>query len=109
MLLAIREDPTAARIMGRTGPDNRDFRSGLEVDRNVNMERNSDPDPRSDEINALNLEDFLPETMAQQLCHDELWRFDTAKCTGNSSEALFQRTLMISLIARHTDLSARER
>ena len=101
VLLAILEDPTVARIMVRTGPANGDFRKGLEVDRNVNMERNSDPDPRSDEINALNLEDFLPETMAQQRYHDELWHFDKAKCSGNSSQALFQKALIISLIARH--------
>ena len=102
VLIAILEDPTVARIMVRTGPDNGNFRSGLEDNRNVNLGPSSDPDPRSDEINALNLEDFLPETMDQQRCHDELWRFDKVKCTGDSSEALFQRTLMISLIARHT-------
>ena len=102
VLITILEDPTVARIMVRTGPDNANFRSSLEDNRNVNMEPSSDPDPGSDEINALNLEDFLPETMDQQRCHDELWRVDKVKCTGNSSEALSQRTLMISLIARHT-------
>ena len=102
VLIAILKDPTVARTMVRTGPDNGDFRSGLEDNRNVNIKPSSDPDPHFDEINALNMEDFLPETMDQQRCHDELWRFDKAKCTGNSSEALFQRTLMISLIARHT-------
>ena len=68
----------------------------------MNIEPSLDPDPRSDEINALNLEGFLPETMDQQRCHDELWHFDKVKCIGNSSEALFQRTLIIGLIARHT-------
>ena len=102
VLIAILEDPTVARIMVRTSPDNGNFRSGLEDNRNVNLKPSSDPDPLSDEINALNLEDFLPETTDQQRCHEELWRFDKIKCTGNSSEALFQRTLMISLIARHT-------
>ena len=103
-LLAIIADPTIAEIMVRTGPGNGDFRLGLEDNRNVNMERSSDPDPCSDEINALNLENFLQETMPQKHYHDELWRFDKAKCTESSSEALFQRTLMISLIARHTSI-----
>ena len=102
VLLAILEDPTVARIMARIGPDSGKFREGLEFHRNVKMSGSSDRDPRAVEINALNLKDFLPETTAQQRCHDELWRLDKAKCTGNSSEALFQRTLMISLIARHT-------
>ena len=102
LLIAILEDPTVARIMVRTGPENKNFRRGLESHRNVNLKPNSDPDPCSDEINALNLENFLPETMDQQRCHDELWCFDKVKCTDSSNEALFQRTLMISLIARHT-------
>lgn len=104
LLIALLEDPTLARIMVRTGPDDKRFGSGLEEDRNVNPNPSSDPDPRSDEINALNPENFLPETMDQQRCHDELWRFDKVKCTANSSEALFQSTLMISLIARHTSV-----
>ena len=65
VLLAILEDPTVARIMVRTGPDNGGFKSGLEIHRNMNIEGSPDPNPRAVEINALNLKDFLPEIMAQ--------------------------------------------
>ena len=102
VLIAVLADPAIARIMARTGPESGKFRIGLQRGRNVNIEPSLDPDPQSDEINALNLEEFLPETMDQRRCHDELWCLDKIKCTGTSSEALFQRTLMISLIARHT-------
>lgn len=102
VLTAILQDSSIAKIMVRIGPDSGQFRNGLENNRNVNLKPSSDSDPRSNEINALNIDDFCPETPDQQRCHDELWRFDKVKCAENSSEALFQRTLMISLIARHT-------
>ena len=102
VLIALLENPAIARIMARIGPDDGTFRSGLEHNRNVDLEPSLDPDPCTDGINALNLGDFLPETMDQQRCHEELWRFDKIRCTRNPSEALIQRTLMINLIARHT-------
>ena len=90
VLIALLEDLMIANIMGRTSPDSRGFRTGLEVDRNVKIAPSSDPDPCADEINARDLGAFLKETIDQQQCYNEFWGVDKAKCTGNSSEALFQ-------------------
>ena len=76
------------------------FKSGLE-NRNVNNDPSEDPDPRADEIISMNLQNFWQETEPQRQCYEELWKSDRVQCTTSSNEALFQRTLMISLIARH--------
>ena len=103
IIAAVLEDPTLAKIIGRISPDNRNFQKGLEQ-RNVSQVPSLSPDPRADEIRKLALTDFLPERADQQRCHDELWHSDLAKCTTTSSEALFQRTLMVSLIGRHSSI-----
>lgn len=102
ILIALVENPAIANIIVRTNPGTGEFRIGLEGNRNVKIYPSSDPDPRADAINAADLEGFLEETADQQRCYDELWMVDRVKCTEDSSEALFQRTLMMSLIARHT-------
>ena len=101
IITAVLEDPELARIMVRITPNSRGFRSGLEM-RNVIISESRDPDPRADEIGGASLEGFLEETANQQQVYDDLWRLDRDKCNMSSSEALFRRTLMISLIARHS-------
>lgn len=97
---AIIKNPACAETMVGISPVNQEFLPGLH-NRNVLSEPSTDPDPREEEIKSLSLEGFLPETREQETSHEELWKLDKAKCTPASSEALYQRTLMISLIARH--------
>lgn len=101
ILIAVLEDPKLAKIMVRTGPDNKGFRTGLEK-RNVVISESQDPDLRVEEIGGESLEGFLDEKIDQQRIYDDLWQLDRDKCNLSSSEALFQRTLMISLIARQS-------
>lgn len=101
IIIAVLEDPELAKIIFRIGPSSRGFRPGLEK-RNVIISESRDPDPRADEIGGASAEGFLEETANQQQVYDDLWRLDRNKCNMSSSEALFQRTLMISLIARHS-------
>ena len=74
--------------------------SGLH-NRNVLSDPSSHLDPRKEEIQSIPLEGYLQETQEQETSHEELWKSDKAKCTPDSSEALYQRTLMINLITRH--------
>ena len=101
IITAVLEDPELAKIMVRIGPNSNGFRRGLEK-RNVIISESRDRDPRADEIGGASLEGFLEETANQQQVYDDLWQLDRDKCSMSSSEALFQRTLMISLIARHS-------
>ena len=41
------------------------------------------------------------ETDAERETYEKLWKLDQDKCVNGSNEALFQRTLMMSFIARH--------
>ena len=101
IIIAVLEDPKLAEIMVRTGPNSKRFRTGLEK-RNVVISESRDPDLRVEEIGGESIEGFLEETTDQQRIYDDLWQLDRDKCNLSSSEALFQRTLMISLIARHS-------
>ena len=101
IITAVLKDPELAKIMVRTGPDSKGFRPGLEK-RNVVISESQDPDPRAEEIGGESIEGFLEETADQQRNYDDLWQLDRDKCNLSSSEALFQRTLMISLISRHS-------
>ena len=69
--------------------------------RNVKTDPSKSVDPRSEEIKSFSLEGFLRETAEQKQFCEHLWRRDKAKLSPHSSEAIFQRTLMVSLIARH--------
>ncbi|CAF9942914.1 MAG: hypothetical protein ALECFALPRED_010219 [Alectoria fallacina] len=89
---AIIKNPARAETM--------QFLSGLH-NRNVLSDPSSHLDPRKEEIQSIPLEGYLQETQEQETSHEELWKSDKAKCTPDSSEALYQRTLMINLITRH--------
>ena len=97
---AIIRDPALAKTMIGIGPENPQFLSGLH-NRNVLSDPSAQIDPRAEEIRSLSLKGCLQATEEEDVIQEELWRLDKAKCTPDSSEALFQRTLMISLIARH--------
>ncbi|KAA6408397.1 MAG: hypothetical protein FRX48_08139 [Lasallia pustulata] len=88
-----------AEELARVGPDKPEFIEGL-IDRNVFLDESEDP--RVDHIKHLKPENLVPETEEQRNVHKPLWDRDQAKCDeGSSNEALFQRTMMMSLIARH--------
>ena len=59
------------------------------------------PDPYANHIRLLEIQESVAETDVEKECHGQLWRIDRVKCNEGLNEALFQRTLMMSLIARH--------
>ena len=71
------------------------------MQRNVETDPSESVDPRSEEVKSSSLGGFLQETAEQKQFCEHLWRRDKAKLSPDSSEAIFQRTLMVSLIARH--------
>ena len=94
------KDPARAKTMVGIGPGHEEFGEGLRS-RNVLLDSSTHLDPRVEEIQSISLEGFLQEPQEVETSQEELWKSDKAKCTPNSSEALYQRTLMISLVARH--------
>ncbi|KAA6406545.1 MAG: hypothetical protein FRX48_09710 [Lasallia pustulata] len=96
---AILANPATAEKLARVGPDKEDFVEGLR-DRNVFLDESEDP--RIDYIRNLGSEEVVSETEEQKNVHEPLWYQDQAKCNyGSSNEALYQRTIMMSMIARH--------
>ena len=81
----------------RIGPENdAEFTEGLQW-RNVSVEEEGPHDSYIDVIKSLQ-----PKEVEEELePHRQLWTWDQEKCADGSNEALFQRTLMMSLIARH--------
>ena len=94
------ENPTLAKTMARTQPGTSKFEAGLE-DRNVGLKPSNDLDKCKAKIESLDVEGFMDEPVNEEMSHELLWKLDQAKITATSSEALFQRTIMVSLIARH--------
>jgi hypothetical protein len=84
----------------RIGPEHLKFSAGLE-DRNVFLTESTVPDPQADYIKSLTSGDSVRETDGEKESHELLWTLDQAKCNEGSNEALFQRTFMMNLIARH--------
>ncbi|KAL9636945.1 MAG: hypothetical protein Q9164_002509 [Protoblastenia rupestris] len=97
---AIIKNPARAETIVGIGPENQQFLSGLH-NRNVLSDPSTHLDPQKEEIQSISLEGYLQETQEQETSNEELWKSDKAKCTPDSREALYQRTLMINLIARH--------
>ena len=96
---AIMVDPTKAKDYSRIGPTHPEFLRGLGR-RNVSVKKNTDPDPHVGSIDDLP-QISLQETDAERETYEKLWKMDQDKCVNGSNEALFQRTLMMSFIARH--------
>lgn len=95
------ENPALAKEWVRIGPDSpTQFKEGL-TQRNVGTQPCESTDPRNEEIKSFRLGGFLRETAGQKQVYDDLWLQDKAGLSPTSNEAIFQRTLMISLIARH--------
>ncbi|KAL9608452.1 MAG: hypothetical protein Q9167_006720 [Letrouitia subvulpina] len=101
IIAAIKDNPASVRRMTRISPDLQgDFKKGL-MQRNVETDPSKSVDPRSGEIESLSLRGFLQETDEQKQFCEHLWLQDRDRLSPDSSEAIFQRTLMLSLIARH--------
>lgn len=97
---AIIADPGLATEYSRMKPAGEAFCEGL-IFRNVRMQESPNADPRAADMMALTLGESVPETDEERKWHEQLWMSDQAKCNERTDEALFQRTLMMSLIARH--------
>ena len=96
---AIIENPNNAVEFMRRNPTSDDFYEGLDH-RNVLLEESTTPDLYAD-INHL-AQYPLQETDAERESYERLWTLDRAKCDSDGNEALFQRTLMMSFIARRS-------
>jgi len=76
------------------------FEMGLGC-RNVQLDESEMLDPRQTHIlNTLPQEQDW-ETDEERKTYETLWALDQANCMGHSNEAIFQRTMMMNLIARH--------
>ena len=95
---ALMEDPAKAKGLARINPSSDAFFQGLRR-RNIVIEETTTLDPYAD-INHL-AENTAEETNAERESYGRLWALDRANCVNGSSEALFQRTIMMGLIARH--------
>lgn len=100
VIAAIIENPSLAKSFARMGAESTGFREGL-ADRNVEVLETKIHDPLENIDNFEVPQNFLCETTEQKKCYEHLWQLDKMKCTEQPSEAIFQRTLMISLILRH--------
>lgn len=96
----IADYPAMARDFERIGPEKVEFSEGLEY-RNVPTSESMLPDPYADQIIHAPPEDWPSETNEEKVSYELLWTLDQANCLGPSNEALFQRTFMMSLVARH--------
>ena len=100
--------PGLARKMGRiSSATQTHFQQGLKH-RNVSVKASSDLDVFAEEIKRLAVDQWFEEEH-EQTCYDKLWELDQLKCHSSSSEALFQRTLMVNLVARHFLIYQREK
>ena len=94
------DNPALAKTMVRIQPGTSTFGAGL-ADRNVSLIPSDGVDKYKAKVESLSVEDFVNEPINEEKSHELLWKLDQAKITATSSEALFQRTIMVSLIARH--------
>lgn len=93
-------NPDMAMSQSRKTAGTTPFEDGLE-DRNVNFMPSDTLDHCQSSIQLLNIQTFMNEPADEERGHNALWELDQAKTNTTSSEALFQRTIMVSLIARH--------
>ena len=101
LIEAIIANPAMAKESIRIGPENPEFPRGL-MHQNVFISESPDADPIAIYIKQINLEESPRESDEERQSHRQLWKLDQIRCKDGSNEALFQRTLMMSLIARHS-------
>ena len=98
---AIIANPEMAEQSKRISTNSADFPIGLTY-RNVFFTESLTSDLQVEYIEHLVPRISNTETDGEKNLYGQLWTFDQAKCNEGSNEALFQRTLMMSLIARHS-------
>ncbi len=99
---AIMADSVTTKDVARIGPYSEKFPAGLRF-RNVALDENKDvPDMQADQIRTLPAGESFQETVWEKELQDRFWASDHAKCNRGSNEALFQRTVMMHLISRHS-------
>ena len=76
------------------------FEMGL-GSRNVQLDESGMLDPRQNQILNTLPQDQAWETDEERKTYETLWALDEASWIGHSDEAIFQRTIMMNLIARH--------
>ena len=101
------EIPEKAKSNQRIGAEKGQFIYGLK-DRNVEITESNQADPYACYVKDLTLGDSVMETDRDRESHEDLWSLDRAQCKGDSNEAMFQRTLMMSSIARHCLIYSRD-
>ena len=101
LIEAIIANPQMAKESIRISPDNAQFPRGL-MHRNVFFSESPIADPVATWIKQLKLGESVRETDEERESHRQLWILDQIRCKDGSNEALFQRTVMMSLIARHS-------
>ncbi|MCJ1395089.1 hypothetical protein MMC18_007970 [Xylographa bjoerkii] len=104
---AIMAQPEKAKEQLRIGPENKDFPEGL-MYRNVIWDQSPARDPHMDHIKGLVLKVSDLEPDEEKKSHEHLWSRDQDQCAGASNEALFQRTIMMNLISRHSIIDYRD-
>lgn len=92
-------NPDMAERYFRIGAENDEFELGL-MYRNVSVTESSESDPCLNEVKECEL-NASGESEYERQSHGQLWTDDWAACKRGSSEAFFQRTLMMSLVGRH--------
>ena len=99
LIETIINNPAMGKSVKRISPSDPTFDNGLSS-RNVSLNASQLPDPLT--VNFEDLVGSIPkEDKQEKKAHDQLWSFDSNKCLEYSNEALFQRTLMMSLIGRN--------
>lgn len=101
LIEAIIANPAMAKESIRISPDNPQFPRGL-MHRNVFFSESRVADTITTYIKQIKLEESPRESDEERESHRQLWILDQIRCKDGSNEALFQRTLMMSLIARHS-------
>lgn len=93
-------NPAMAASQSRVQAGTPAFGKGL-GDRNVKLIPSNTLDYCKKQIQLLDVQNFMNEPKDEEIGHEVLWKLDQAKITATSSEAIFQRTIMVSLVARH--------
>lgn len=95
----IMADPTKAKQALRKSAGHPGFTQGLRY-RNVFWDPSTTIDPCADDVSKI--QNSTPEPDEVKKSYEDLWTMDRARCDkGATNEALFQRTTMMSLVARH--------
>ena len=102
LLDEIMDSPSVGRRMNRIGVEKLTmFVEGLKYRKVAIQKERRSTDPMVFEVENQEAVGYPEETDAEHRSHDDLWVLDRDRLRDGSNEALFQRTLMMSMVARH--------